>query len=128
MKRRQCRIALTGGSFQIYSLYPQHRIRSVTLRSSYKRKVVLKISQNSLENTRVGVSFSIKLQASGQETPIQVFSFEFCKLFKNTFFKEHLRVTASKHSIIQSIEGTIALNTPFVMFVIPDILLFISSS
>ena len=39
--------------------------------------------------------FNIKLQGSGvplykKETPAQVFYFEFCKILKNTFFKEHL--------------------------------------
>ena len=38
-------------------------------------------------------SFLIKLQASGSLA--QVFSSEFCKIFKNTFFTGHLRVTAS---------------------------------
>ena len=48
----------------------------------------------------VGVSCLIKLQASAcnfikKETPLQVFSCEFCKIFKNTVFTEHLRATAS---------------------------------
>ena len=30
-----------------------------------------------------------------KETLAQVFSCEFCKIFKNTFFTEHLRTTAS---------------------------------
>ena len=30
-----------------------------------------------------------------KETPGQLFFFEFCKIFKNTFSVEHLRVTAS---------------------------------
>ena len=55
-----------------------------------------------MENTCVRVSFLIKLQASGlqlyikKETLAQMFSFEFCKIFKNTFFKEHLWTTASE--------------------------------
>ena len=32
--------------------------------------------------------FLIQLQAL--ETPIQVFSYEFCEIFKNTYFGEHL--------------------------------------
>ena len=44
--------------------------------------------------------FLIKLQARPatslkKETLAQVFSFEFCEIFKNTFFTENLRVTAS---------------------------------
>ena len=47
----------------------------------------------------VRVSFLIKLQASicnfiKKETPTHVFSCEFCELFKNTYFIEHIRVTA----------------------------------
>ena len=56
---------------------------------------VLKISQNSKENTCARVSFLIKLQAEGcnfvkKETLIQVFSCEFCEVFKNIFLTEHL--------------------------------------
>ena len=51
------------------------------------RKVFLKSSQNSQENTCARVSL-ITLQAL-------VFSFEFCEIFKNTFFTEHLWATAS---------------------------------
>ena len=51
--------------------------------------MLLKISQNSPENTSVAVS-------SLKETPTQVFSYEFCEIFKNTFAKEHLQATSSK--------------------------------
>ena len=56
-------------------------------------KVFLEISQNSQENTCARVSILIKLQASGLkiETLAQVFSCEFSKISKNTFFTEHLR-------------------------------------
>ena len=49
---------------------------------------VLKILQNSQENTCARVSFLIKLQACNfikKETLAQVFSCEFCEIFKNTF-------------------------------------------
>ena len=64
------------------------------------KKVFLEILQNSQENICARVSFSIKLQASGlqlnkKEILAQVFSCEFCKISKNTFFTEHLRTTAS---------------------------------
>ena len=44
--------------------------------------------------------FLIKLQAKAcnfikKEPPKQVLSCEFCEMFKNNFFTEHLRVTAS---------------------------------
>ena len=65
-----------------------------------QEKVFLEISQNLQENTRVWVSLLIKLQASAcnfikKETLARVFSCEFCKISKNTFFIEQLRTTAS---------------------------------
>ena len=76
----------------------------VSYRSSHHRysikKVFLKISPNSQENTCVSVSFLIKLQAFTcnlikKETLTEMFSCEFCVIFKGTFFTEHLRVTVS---------------------------------
>ena len=60
------------------------------------KKVFLKISQNSLENTCTRVSFLIKLQTQAwnfikKDTLAQVFPCEFCEIFKSTFFIEHLR-------------------------------------
>ena len=60
----------------------------------------LKISQNSPENISARVSFLIKLQASDlqfikKETLAQVFSCEFCEIFKNNFFKRTPPVAAS---------------------------------
>ena len=56
---------------------------NVSILSSHRRcsvkKLFLKISQCSQENTFVGVS---------------VFSCESCEIFKNTYFEEHLRTTA----------------------------------
>ena len=34
-----------------------------------------------------------------KETPTQVFSFEYCEIFKNTYFEEHLGIAASGMSI-----------------------------
>ena len=63
------------------------------------KKMFLKISQNSVENTCARVFFLIKLQAACNfiktETLAQVFSREFCENFKSTFFTEHHRATAS---------------------------------
>ena len=50
------------------------------MRGVIKKKVVLKISQNSQENSCDRDSFLRKLQASG-ETLAQVFSCEFCEIF-----------------------------------------------
>ena len=57
--------------------------------------------QNSQENSYVGVSFLIKLQALGlqpyeKKTPAQVLSCEFYASFKNIYFdKHHLQTIAS---------------------------------
>ena len=76
----------------------------VNSRSSRRRCSIkidnLKILQNSLENTCVRVSFLIKLQALTcnfikKEALAQVFFCEFYEIFKNTFFTEHPRATAS---------------------------------
>ena len=56
----------------------------------------LKMSQNSQEHTCARLSFLMKLQA---EALAQLFSFEFCEVSKNNFFTEHLRATASDHSL-----------------------------
>ena len=57
------------------------------------KKMVLEILQNSQENTFAWVSFLIKLQA--KESLAQVFSCEFCEIFKNTFFYRTPLVAAS---------------------------------
>ena len=73
-------------------------------KSSHRRcsikKVFLKISENSQENTCVRASFLINLQAETcnfikKETLTQVFSCEFSEIFKNNFFAEQLRATDS---------------------------------
>ena len=60
----------------------------------------LKISQNTQENTCVGVSILLKLQTLSckffkKEALVQVFSCKLSKIFKKAFFTEHLRATAS---------------------------------
>ena len=57
------------------------------------KKVFLKISQNSQENTCAGARPATLL--TKKLWLAQVFSCEFCEVFKNTFFTEHLRTTAS---------------------------------
>ena len=54
------------------------------------KKLFLKISQNSQENTCVGASFIKK------ETQTQVFFCEFCEIFKNTFFSRTTLVATTK--------------------------------
>ena len=64
------------------------------------KSLFLKISQDSQENTSVGVTFLIKFQPSNLQIYLkrdsdQRVSCDFCEVFKNTFFAEHLRTTAS---------------------------------
>ena len=64
------------------------------------KKGVLRILQNSHGNISAGVSFLIKLQAKyynffKRENLTQLFSCEFCEVFKSTFFTGHLWATAS---------------------------------
>ena len=57
-----------------------------------------KISQNSQENTCARVT-CVRPEAYNfikKETPVQIFSWGFCEISKNTFFTEHLRMTASE--------------------------------
>ena len=67
---------------------------------SCKKKVFLESSRNSQENSCPRASFLIKLHVAcnfiKKEALAQVFSCEFCEIFKNTFFTEHLRTTTSK--------------------------------
>ena len=57
------------------------------------------MSQNSQENTCVTVFFNTVAGGAcnfiKKETLAQVFLCEFCEIFKNTFFTEHLMETAS---------------------------------
>ena len=69
------------------------------------KKVFLKISQNSHENTYARDSFLIKLKPSApqrylQKTLVQVFSCEFCEISRNTFFYRTPQVAASVSIII----------------------------
>ena len=92
--------------FGLQSKVPAARWEGWLYKSSHRRcsikKVFLKISQNSQENTCSRVFFLIKLRASNfikKETLAQVLSCEFCEIFKNIFFREHLRVTASGFTV-----------------------------
>ena len=76
---------------KFYFLSMNYKNKFRKFRSSHQRCSIkiddLKISQNSRENTCVKVSFLEALS--------QMFSGVFCEIFKNTFFTEHLRATAS---------------------------------
>ena len=63
------------------------------------KKVFLKVAKNSQENTCARVSFAaLACNFIKKETLVQVFSCEFFEIFKNIFFMEHLRATASEQS------------------------------
>ena len=57
-------------------------------RRCYVRKVFLKFSQNSQKNTCAGASFSFKLACiqSKKNTLTRVLSYEFCEIYKKTYF------------------------------------------
>ena len=78
---------------KMFFLY-RGRFRSSHGRCSVKI-VFLKISQISQENTCIG--------DSKKEAPTQLFSCEYCEIFKNTYFQEHLRMTASVLKILTHI-------------------------
>ena len=72
-------------------------------RGFLQRNVFLKIRQILQQNTCAIVFYVIKLQASAfnfikEEALVQVFFYDFCKNFKNTFFTEQLRKTAPVES------------------------------
>ena len=93
------------------------RSAAVVRRCSLK-KVFFKISQNSLENTYVRVSFLINLHAEAcnfiqTETLVQVFSNEFCGIFKYTFFDRTRSVAASDNTrkvIRQGVDWTTSVS------------------
>ena len=70
------------------------------------KKVLLKFSQNSQENTRVGVSFLIKLQASAcnsikkRDCEIGIFLWIW-EIFNNTFFDRTPLVIASEYDYLR---------------------------
>ena len=81
----------------VYWAYVNGTTEAVAHRCSEK-KLFLRISQNFQASTCARVSFLIKLQALGlnlnfikKESLALVFFCELCKIFKNTFFIEHLR-------------------------------------
>ena len=62
----------------------------------FYKKGARKTFQNLPENTCARVSFAaLSAIFIKKETLAQVFSCEFCEIFKNRFFAEHLQVTAS---------------------------------
>ena len=83
----------TSNNTNRYSFSNTSDAEAVVLRCPVK-KVFLKISQNSQENTCARVSLLIKLQASGL-----VFSCEFCEIFKNIVFYRTPPATGCKDAM-----------------------------
>ena len=48
-----------------------------------------------------GIEAAIRCNFIKKETLVQVFSCEFCEIFQNTFFIEHIRTIASVSSIVE---------------------------
>ena len=93
------KLYFSNGYRYIRGIFHQSFPEAVVQMCSVK-KVFLEMSQNSQGNTCARVSFLITLQASGcnfisKKTVAQLFSCEFCEIFKNTFFTEHFWTTAS---------------------------------
>ena len=74
----------------------QSQCSEAVVRRHSTRKVFLNISQNSRKNTYNETSRRLGLQLYLKKTPVKVSSCEFCKIFKNTLFTEHLRTNASE--------------------------------
>ena len=70
-----------------------HSLNSTKYRSSQRRCPVRKGVLRNFAKFRPQDCNFIK-----KETHAQVFSCEFCEIFKNTFFREHLQETASEHN------------------------------
>ena len=69
----------------IIYIYHQIKFRKGMMKRSPIKKLFLQISQYPQKNTFVGV-----LKLYYKEGPIHVFSCEYCEIFKNTCFQEHL--------------------------------------
>ena len=92
------------------SEYARHYLlkQEVAAQTYSVKKTFLEISENSQENACASVPFLIKLQAQAcnfikKETLAQVFSCEFCKIFKSTISYRTPLVSASLKPIFLSL-------------------------
>ena len=71
-----------------------------TLPRIVEEKMLLKISQNSQENLCQSLLFNkvAGLQLYWKNTLAQLFSYDICEIFRNKFFTEYLRATASAYA------------------------------
>ena len=95
------------------------RVHITYFKTSHRRysieKLFLKTLQHSRENTCAGISFY------QQETPKQVLFCEYCKIFKNNYFEEHLRTASFVISLWPTLSFRFSL-LPLYLFV--DLLYF----
>ena len=94
-------------NFIIFKGFPITRksIKEAATRGVLQEKVFLEILQNSQENTCTRVSFFTKLQACNfikKETLALVFSCEFSKISKSTFFHRTPLVASSGYVLWKS--------------------------
>ena len=89
------------------------------------KKVVLKISQNSQENTCARVIFLVKLQVLAynfikEETMAQVFSCESCKIYKNTFSYRTPPVATSDNFSVNKFLFSVSSFSVYVFFLLQN--------
>ena len=98
---------LVLNSLGILLWYPEAVVRKCSV-----KRVFLNILQNSEKNNCARASFSTKLQADycRKKIATHVFSYKICEMFKNIFFKEHLRMTDSGLEVFQAIFYTYSRN------------------
>ena len=88
----------------------------VFFRSSHRRYSVRKsVLSNFAKFTRKHLCQSLIFNIK-KETMAEVFSCEFCKISKNTFFTEHLRVAASVSFTFYHRHEENDCNTPFLFY------------
>ena len=98
--RRNIRVLVTRVNIDFYRLFFQPLLKSNFIekhRRSHRRRSVNKIAlKNFSKFTRKRLYWSLFFnKVAGLRPTTQVFSCEFCKIFKNNFFVEHLRTSAS---------------------------------
>ena len=101
IKRREENTIKKSNLQTFYSIMSYSRLLHIgEVQSSHRRcsvkKAVLKNFTNFTGKPLCWSLFLINFQAFRRATPAQVFSCEICEIFKNTYFKEHLRTTAAR--------------------------------
>ena len=71
--------------------YPEPVYSEAVAQTCSAKKGVLKIVSKFTEKHMCQSAFYTKVNFIKKETPTQLLPYNFCEIFKNTFFKEHLR-------------------------------------